>query len=69
MSTLFEIVHPSYLLFPALLGTMIDRVQEGMLAFLYLGRLVDNYKTGFASNAAFQSNGAPVLDESVNRTY
>jgi hypothetical protein len=50
-------------------NTMIDRVQEGMLAFLYLGRLMDNYATGFATNPAFQSNGKPVFDESVGRTY
>src|SRR5205085_12396771 len=36
-------------------NTMIDRVQEGMLAFLYLGRLMV-HPGGFAANAAFQWN-------------
>src|SRR3954466_3582942 len=42
-------------------NTMIDRVQEGMLAFLYLGRLMA-HPQGFVSNAAFQAPaGKPVI--------
>src|SRR3954451_5281579 len=42
-------------------NTMIDRVQEGMLAFLYLGRLMA-HPDGLASDPAFQSaQGQPVI--------
>jgi hypothetical protein len=41
--------------------TMIDRVQEGMLAFLYLGRLMA-HPQGLVSDPAFQNaKGAPVI--------
>src|SRR5947208_14465017 len=41
MSTLFEIVHPSYLLFPALLGTMIMGLVCPLVgSFLVLRRTV-----------------------------
>jgi hypothetical protein len=50
-------------------NTMVDRVQEGMLAFLYLGRLMA-HADGFASNPAFHSApGKPVIDTSIGRTY
>lgn len=42
-------------------NTMIDRVQEGMLAFLYLGRLMA-HPDGFVTNPAFQNDqGQPVI--------
>ena len=42
-------------------NTMIDRVQEGMLAFLYLGRLMA-HPEGLVTNPAFQNaQGQPVL--------
>jgi hypothetical protein len=41
----------------------IDRVQQGVLNTLYLGRLMINAQ-GFASNPAFQSAGEPVIDTS-----
>ncbi|MFL5896697.1 MAG: hypothetical protein ACJ76Z_16480 [Thermoleophilaceae bacterium] len=49
--------------------TMIDRVQEGMLAFLYLGRAMD-HPQGFSTNAAFQgADGRALIDTSTPRTY
>jgi len=45
--------------FPA----VIDRLQQGVLNTLYLGRLLFNSK-GFAANPAFQSGGRPVIDTS-----
>jgi hypothetical protein len=51
------------------LNTMIDRLQEGMLAELYLGRLMGHPK-GFASNPAFQTaTGKPVIDTSSQVYY
>jgi hypothetical protein len=48
-------------------NTMIDRVQEGMLAFLYLGRLVA-HPQGLVTDPAFQNaQGQPVLK--TGRTY
>jgi hypothetical protein len=41
-------------------NTMIDRVQEGMLAFLYLGRLMA-HPDGFAKNGAFQFASGPAF--------
>jgi hypothetical protein len=49
-------------------NTMIDRVQEGMLAFLYLGRAM-SHPEGFTTDPAFRWNGAPVIDTSTGRTY
>jgi hypothetical protein len=46
-------------LFPA----VIDRLQQGVLNTLFLGRLMDNPK-GFAANGAFQSMGQPVINAS-----
>ena len=46
-------------LFPA----VVDRLQQGVLNTLFLGRLMRNPK-GFASNPAFQSGGKPVIDTS-----
>jgi hypothetical protein len=42
-------------------NTMIDRLQEGILAELYLGRLM-GHPHGFVSDPAFQANGHPVID-------
>jgi hypothetical protein len=47
----------------SLFPVVVDRLQQGVLNFLYLGRLMDN-RAGFASNPAFQSGGKPVLDTS-----
>jgi hypothetical protein len=47
--------------------SVVDRLQEGILAELYLGRLMGSPK-GFVSNAAFQSGGHPVIDTS-NQVY
>ena len=48
-------------------NTMIDRVQEGMLAFLYLGRLMA-HPQGLVTDPAFQNDkGQPVLK--TGRTY
>jgi hypothetical protein len=42
--------------------TMIDRLQEGILAELYLGRLM-GHPHGFSSSSAFQTpSGKPVID-------
>ena len=43
--------------------TIPDRLQQGMIDFLYLGRDVLN-AAGFCSNAAFQVNGKCVIDRS-----
>jgi hypothetical protein len=48
-------------------NTMIDRLQEGMLAELYLGRLMV-HPHGFSSSPAFQWNGHPVID-TTSRLY
>ena len=45
--------------FPA----VADRLQQGVLNTLLLGRLLSN-PSGFASNAAFQENGSPLFDSS-----
>jgi hypothetical protein len=42
-------------------STMIDRLQQGILAELYLGRAMGHPK-GFVSSTAFQWNGHPVID-------
>jgi len=43
-------------------GTLVDRVQQGMLAFIYLGRAMI-HPDGFSANAAFQdANGTSVID-------
>ena len=48
-------------------STMIDRVQEGMLAFLYLGRLMA-HPQGLVTDPAFQNaQGQPVIK--TGRTY
>jgi hypothetical protein len=48
-------------------NTMIDRVQEGMLAFLYLGRLMA-HPDGLVTDPAFQNaQGQPVIK--TGRTY
>ncbi len=52
-------VVPNLNLFPVL----TDRLQQGVLNTLYLGRLMRN-RQGFASNAAFQSGGQAVIDTS-----
>jgi hypothetical protein len=41
--------------------TVVDRLQQGVLNTLYLGRLMIN-SAGFASNAAFSSGGHPAID-------
>src|SRR5215212_2165890 len=41
-------------------NTMIDRVHEGMLSFLYLGRLMA-HPDGFVKNPAFQFGGNPAF--------
>ena len=46
-----------------LFPNVVDRLQQGVLNTLYLGRLMLNPQ-GFASNAAFQSSGQPVIDTS-----
>jgi hypothetical protein len=46
-----------------LFGVVVDRLQQGVLNTLYLGRLMLN-RQGFASNGAFQSGGQPVVDTS-----
>ena len=43
--------------------TLADRVQQGMLNFLYLARLMAN-PSGFASNPAFQLGGKSLIDTS-----
>jgi hypothetical protein len=46
-----------------LFGAVIDRLQQGALNTLYLGRLMLN-PAGLASNAAFQTAGQPVIETS-----
>jgi len=49
--------------------TMIDRLQEGILAELYLGRLM-GHPRGFSASPAFQSpSGRPVIDTSSQVYY
>ncbi len=43
--------------------TVADRLQQGVLNMLYLGRLMLNPQ-GLASNPAFQQNGQPLIDTS-----
>ena len=47
--------------------TMIDRLQQGILAELYLGRAMV-HPQGFSSNPAFRWNGHPVID-TTSRLY
>src|SRR4029453_16503042 len=42
---------------------VVDRLQQGVLNTLLLGRLLSN-PSGFASNAAFRQNGNALLDPS-----
>jgi hypothetical protein len=50
-------------------NTMIDRLQEGILAELYLGRL-EGHPQGFASDPAFHNaTGQPVIDTSSQVYY
>ncbi|MDQ6731628.1 MAG: hypothetical protein M3022_15410 [Actinomycetota bacterium] len=44
-----------------LFAPVIDRLQQGVLNTLFLGRLMLNAQ-GFAANLAFQSGGRPVID-------
>ncbi len=44
-----------------LFPNVIDRLQQGVLNTLFLGRLMDN-SAGLASNADFQSGGKPVIN-------
>jgi hypothetical protein len=46
-----------------MLPAVIDRLQQGILNMLYLGRLMIDPQ-GFASNPAFQLGGEPVIDTS-----
>jgi hypothetical protein len=46
-----------------LFPNVVDRLQQGVLNFLYLGRLMDNPQ-GFAANPAFQSGGRSVINTS-----
>jgi hypothetical protein len=45
-----------------------DRNQQGMLDFLFLGRLLHDSRA-FAANAAFQRNGKPLIDPSTLTYY
>jgi hypothetical protein len=45
------------------LPSVVDRIQQGVLNTLYLGRLMVS-PSGFASNPAFQAAGVPVIDTS-----
>jgi hypothetical protein len=47
-------------------ATLADRLQQGFLDFLFLGRLM-RHPGGFASHPAFRSNGVPVID--TNELY
>jgi hypothetical protein len=49
-------------------NTMIDRLQEGILGELYLGRLMVA-PNGFAANPAFQWDGQPVIDPRSHLYY
>src|SRR5262245_13936762 len=42
-------------------ATLADRLQQGLLNFLFLGRLM-THPAGFSSHAAFAVDGVPVLD-------
>ena len=42
-------------------ATLADRLQQGFLNFLFLGRLM-KHRDGFASHPAFQANGSPMID-------
>jgi hypothetical protein len=42
---------------------LADRVQQGILNTLFLGRLM-KHEDGFAADAAFQAGGAPIIDTS-----
>jgi hypothetical protein len=42
-------------------ATLADRLQQGLLNFLFLGRLM-KHPDGFSSHDAFKINGAPVLN-------
>lgn len=44
-------------------GVIVDRLQQAVLNTLFLGRLMIDPQ-GFASNAAFQTGGRPVIDTS-----
>jgi hypothetical protein len=44
-------------------NTIFDRVQQGMLNFLYLGRLMI-HPEGFSADPAFQAAGESVIDTS-----
>jgi hypothetical protein len=52
-------VVPNLSLFPII----VDRLQQGVLNALYLGRLMMN-RQGFASSSAFQSGGQPIINSS-----
>ena len=41
--------------------TLVDRLQQGILNFLFLGRLM-RHRDGFASHPAFQLDGEPLID-------
>jgi hypothetical protein len=43
--------------------TLVDETQQGFINFLYLGRAMI-HPNGLVANAAFQSNGHPVIDDS-----
>jgi hypothetical protein len=42
-------------------ATLADRLQQGLLNFLFLGRLM-KHRDGFSSHEAFQIDGAPAID-------
>ncbi|KAA1192751.1 hypothetical protein F0M18_08845 [Pseudohalioglobus sediminis] len=48
----------------SLIPAFFDRQQQGMLNFMFLGRLL-KHEAGFAAHEAFQSAGVPVFDNSV----
>ena len=48
-------------------ATLADRLQQGLLNFLFLGRLM-KHPDGFSSHAAFQIDGAPLLDTGASST-
>lgn len=43
------------------MNMMADRLQQGLLNFLFLGRLMI-HPNGFAANASFQNGGKPMID-------
>lgn len=59
LPTTIGLIIPDLSNFPVL----IDRVQQGMLNFLYLGRAMI-HPQGFSSHPAFRDEGEPVLDTS-----